>query len=199
MKGASMTTAQHQKPDFLTKPTLVGKKTILRPFSADDADAMANAINDPEVVILTGSGDPTKISRADLANWYGSRNLQDDRLDLAITDRMSGICCGEAVLNEYNATANSCNFRILIGPAGRGQGLGQEAVQLILDHAFTFLGLHRVELEVYAFNPRARHIYEKAGFRIEGIRREVIQTQEGWADAITMAILDHEWLQLKPV
>lgn len=194
-----MTTTQPQKPDFLTKPVLVGKQTILRPFSADDTDAMTMAINDPEVVILTGSDDSAAISHKELAEWYGSRNDQDNRLDLAITDRMTGICCGEAVLNEYNATANSCNFRILIGPAGRGRGLGQEAVQLILEHAFSFLGLHRVELEVYAFNPRARHIYEKAGFRIEGIRREVIRTKDGWADAIIMAILDHEWLRMKPV
>jgi hypothetical protein len=49
-----------------------------------------------------------------------------------------------------------CNFRILIAPRGRDRGLGSEATRLIVGYGFERLHLHRISLEVYAFNPRAR-------------------------------------------
>ncbi|MGQ9667827.1 MAG: GNAT family N-acetyltransferase [Anaerolineae bacterium] len=44
------------------------------------------------------------------------------------------------------------------------RGLGTKAVRTLLRFAFLELNLHRVELEVYDFNPRAMRCYEKAGF-----------------------------------
>jgi hypothetical protein len=43
------------------------------------------------------------------------RNDQSDRLDLAIADRATGACRGEAVLNEWDPGNASCTFRILMG------------------------------------------------------------------------------------
>jgi len=70
----------------------------------------------------------------------------------------------------------SCNFRIFLGRAGRDRGLGTEATRLIVGYGFEGLGLHRISLEVYSFNPRARRVYEKAGFQAEGILRETCAT-----------------------
>ena len=64
---------------------------------------------------------------------------------------------------------------------------------MILGHAFDIVGVHRVELEVYAFNPRARHVYEKIGFVHEGTKRDALWWDGEWIDAHTMAVLAHEW------
>jgi diamine N-acetyltransferase len=53
----------------------------------------------------------------------------------------------------------------------RGQGLGTEATRLALDWAFTVLGLHNVDLRVFAWNRAAVRCYEKAGFRRAGLLR----------------------------
>jgi RimJ/RimL family protein N-acetyltransferase len=60
-------------------------------------------------------------------------------------------------------------------------------------HAFDVVGVHRVELEVYTFNPRARHVYEKIGFVHEGTKREALYWDGQWIDAHTMAVLAYEW------
>ena len=60
-------------------------------------------------------------------------------------------------------------------------------------HAFEDQGLNRVELEVYDFNPRARHVYEKVGFVHEGVRRQALLFEDAWIDAHGMSILAHEW------
>jgi RimJ/RimL family protein N-acetyltransferase len=97
------------------------------------------------------------------------------------------------VLNQWDAGNRSCNFRTLIGPAGRNRGLGTEAVRLIVGYGFEQLGLHRISLQVYAFNPRARRAYEKAGFVAEGVLREELRYGDEWIDATMMSILAPEW------
>ena len=74
-----------------------------------------------------------------------------------------------------------------------GRGLGTEATRLVLRHAFAAEALNRVELEVYAFNPRARHVYEKAGFVHEGTMRQALRFDDGWVDAHLMAVLAADW------
>lgn len=174
-------------PPFTVKPTLKGRHVTLRPIQDEDLPAMEEAIADPEVVQFTAGADAGAapvLTHDYLHRWYTSRNLQVDRLDLAIVDNGTTSCVGEVVLNEWSPDDNSCNYRILIGPRGRGRRLGSEATQLVLRYAFTALGLHRLSLEVLAFNVRARRVYQKAGFRARGARR---------ADIVPMAVLASEW------
>lgn len=179
-----------------SKPTLAGQLVTLRPFAGKDLAAMREILLDPEVLRLTGSvQDKDAVPQApeEMEKWYATRNDQPDRLDLAIVDRASGRCVGEAVLNDWDPGNQSCNFRIAIGPAGQGRGLGTEATRLIVGYGFEQLGLHRISLEVYSFNPRARRAYEKAGFRSEGVLRESLRYRDEWIDATVMSILADEW------
>ena len=190
-----------QSQDFAVKPTLVGERVVLRPFRESDLPAMSAALLDPEARVLTGSVHDAAQARAPrspdedklLADWYGTRGDQADRLDLAVTDKAAGECVGEAVLNDWDPGNQSCNFRIFIGPRGRDRGLGTEATRLIVGYGFEHLGLHRISLEVYAFNPRARRAYEKAGFRAEGVLRESLRYNGEWVDATVMSVLASEW------
>ena len=188
-------------PDFAVKPILTGERAVLRPFVDGDAQALLAALGDPDVRILTGSVHDEAAARQPAspaeeklaAEWYATRNDTDDRLDLAVVDKSSGACVGEAVLNQWDPGSQSCNFRILIGPAGQNRGLGTEATRLIVGYGFEQLRLHRISLEVYAFNPRARRAYEKAGFRAEGVLRESLRYGDQWIDATVMSILASEW------
>ncbi|CAL9458804.1 GNAT family N-acetyltransferase [Streptomyces hyderabadensis] len=182
--------------DFSVKPVLTGDKTVLRPFTTEDADVMWEIINDPEVVRFTFEPS-TELTLDRLRSWYGVRTADPDRLDLAVTDRATGELVGEVVLYEWDPSARSCTFRTLMGPRGRGRGLGSEATRLVVGHAFEQVGLHRVQLEVYADNPRARRVYEKAGFVVEGVRREAALRGGEWVDDVLMAVLDHEWAEAR--
>ncbi len=171
-----------------TKPTLVGERVILRPVSADDAPGLLDLVSDDEGNRLTATHD-LQLTLESAQGWYGSRGEEDDRLDLAVVDKATGEYAGEVVLNDLDPDNRLCNFRIGLRPGFRDRGLGSEATRLIVDHAFA-IGLHRVELEVYAFNPRARRVYEKAGFVHEGTRRDALLWDDQWTDAIIMSILE---------
>ncbi|HEY2670364.1 MAG TPA: GNAT family protein [Rugosimonospora sp.] len=175
---------------FADKPTLVGQRVRLRPVRAGDATAVAAL--DPETLRLTGTHRVPDVEA--LQRWYASLAEPDDRLDLAIVEPGSDTYAGEVVLNELDADNLSCGFRILLaGPRYFGRGMGTEAARLILAHAFDTVGLHRVELEVYGFNPRALHVYEKVGFVTEGVKRQALRWDGAWVDAHIMAILAPEW------
>jgi RimJ/RimL family protein N-acetyltransferase len=191
----------HQRAaDFSVKPTLTGERVLLRPFDlAQDEAALREMLLDPEATRLTGSqalGAVPAWSDEDEAKflaWYRTRNQQPDRLDLAVVDKASGQCVGEVVLNDWSDANRSCSFRTVIGPKGRDRGLGTESVRMIIGYGFEQLGLHRIELQVYAFNPRARRVYDKVGFVPEGVLRESLRWEDEWVDATVMSILAPEW------
>lgn len=175
---------------FTPKPTLVGPLVVARPGVADDAEGFMEV--DVQAMRLTGTH--RRHSPEELRRWYGSRAEQTDRLDLAVVERATGEVAGEVVLNDLNPHNRSCGFRILlVAERFRGRGLGTDATRLVLGHAFRAVGLNRVELTVYDFNPRARHVYEKMGFRMEGTRRQALLWEGRWVDAHVMGLLASEW------
>jgi RimJ/RimL family protein N-acetyltransferase len=179
-------------PPFADKPTLTGKLVTLRPVTEADAPALHGV--HPDTAKLTGSHREVGLDEA--VAWYRTRAGHDDRLDLAIVPHESGEWAGEAVINEYDPDSLSANFRILLaGPQAYGRGWGTEATRLILGYAFEHGGLHRIDLGVYDFNPRARRVYEKVGFRYEGTRRESLCWDGAWVDEHIMSILDREWAE----
>ncbi|MFJ5231758.1 GNAT family N-acetyltransferase [Kitasatospora sp. NPDC088391] len=189
-------------PTFSDKPTLLGTKTLLRPVRPEqDLPMLRVMLDDPDVLRYTSDSwtpEPpewTEEMEQRLVDWYTTRNDQPDRLDLIVVDRATDRGVGEIVLNEWSEPNRSCNLRIALGPDGRDRGLGTEAVRLLTDHALRTLGLNRVSLSVYAFNPRARRAYEKAGFKLEGIRRQVLRHGDRWIDDIDMAALAEHWNQ----
>ncbi|MPV48776.1 MULTISPECIES: GNAT family N-acetyltransferase [unclassified Pseudactinotalea] len=180
--------------DFTRKVPLTGDLVTLEPVSTGHVSAIEPLLDDPEVAILTGTSHtstPTAArpwTSAQLAETYARWATASDRLVWAIRENSTGRIVGESVLNDLDPGNRSCGFRIWIAGA-TGRGLGTEAVRLTMAHAFEVQQLHRVSLEVYAFNPRARHVYAKAGFRHEGTMREALRFDGGWVDAELMAML----------
>ncbi len=176
-------------PDaFRGQPVLTGDRVRLEPLGPEVLDAYWAAVNEPEGRRLTGTH--AEFTREQTERWLRTRAEQVDRADWAITDPERGDYLGEAVLSDLDPENETCGYRIaLAGPHVFGRGLGTEATRLVLGHAFDVVGLHRVELQVYAFNPRARRVYEKCGFRVEGRRREVLRWDGGRVDVLDMGIL----------
>lgn len=179
-------------PDFSAKPTIAGESVTLRPATAADAATLHRAMADPEVSRLTGSvhssdaDDADAWSVAELEEIYGRWSTASDRVVWVVIENATGKVVGESVLNDLDEANLSCGFRIWL--TARNRGFGTEAALLSVEHAFA-IGLNRVELEVYDFNPRARRVYEKLGFVLEGTRRQALRFDGGWVDAHVMAIL----------
>jgi RimJ/RimL family protein N-acetyltransferase len=96
-----------------------------------------------------------------------------DKVLFTIYERDSWQAVGTTYLTDIDHRHRSAEFGVLIGEATRrGKGYGTETASLMLDFAFTALGLHSIMLTVYAYNLAGRWAYEKAGFREVGRRRQ---------------------------
>ena len=170
---------------------------VLRSAAAEDVDAYWEAFDalDPEGMRLTGSVPHT---REEVTSFFLRCVDDPDRFDFLVV-APDGRIVGESVINEVDWEARSANFRIyLFDVGGRGHGLGSWATCATRDFAFGEAGLHRLSLDVFSINPRARRVYEKAGFTIEGVERDAIWLgpEEGYCDDVLMAILEDEWRAL---
>lgn len=87
------------------------------------------------------------------------------------TDQIIGLCGFENILwNNQNAV-----LYIGIGEENsRGKGYGKEAIKLLIQFGFEELNFHRIQLNVLEYNKKAINLYEKIGFKKEGVYREYI-------------------------
>jgi putative acetyltransferase len=71
----------------------------------------------------------------------------------------------------------------------QNRGVGSALMAAMIDLADTWLGLRRLELEVWADNAPAIHLYEKFGFKIEGTGHQYARRAGELIDAHYMARL----------
>lgn len=174
----------------LVKPSLFGKLIKLRPLNVADAQAMYASLDDEEAMKLTGT--QHNYSFEDVEKHLKRCQDATDRLDFAVLSESKIV--GEVVLNNIDFVNKSASFRIAIWTEkNRNRGFGAEATNLVVQYGFETLKLNRIELEVYSYNERAKHIYSKAGFIYEGTRRQALNWQGEWVDAHMMAILNSDF------
>lgn len=150
---------------------------------------------DKEMARFTGS--KTEFAREEIVSFF-LKSLEDEERYFFLITAPDGRIIGESVINEIDWELRCANFRIaLFHPEERGHGIGTWATEVTRDFAFGELKLHRLELDVYSFNPRAERAYLKAGFQREGVLRDAIMDGENYADDILMAMLEDEWKALK--
>jgi RimJ/RimL family protein N-acetyltransferase len=172
-----------------SKPILRGAQIVLRPLTRSDAAAMFAALDEPTSKRLTGTH--ANYTLEDVQAHCIRIEDAEDRWDYGIT--IAGELIGEVVLNQVDWPNKSASLRIAIwAPSQRNKGYGTEATALLIDYGFNMLCLNRIELEVYSFNPQARHVYEKLGFVFEGARREALIWEGEKVDVHIMSILRSE-------
>lgn len=121
------------------------------------------------------------------------------RSDSAISGDLKsdwGTAIGEIHLSKLPPGAQHHRWTevgIDILPGFQGMGYGQEAIHWALDYAFRRAGLHRVRIRAFEWNAGAVKLYEKVGFKFEGLEREALWHDGRWWDGLELGMLEGEW------
>lgn len=168
---------------------IVGEKIGLGPLRRDLVPLYAAWMNDFFVIRTFGATPlPRTIERQ--TAWFEQAATATDAIWFTIYEVVTMRPIGRTDLFEIDERHRTCTLGLMIGEAdARGKGYGTETCRLMLDYAFTALGMHNVRLEVDEFNLIGRKAYERAGFKEFGRRREATWLAGKRWDLISMDCL----------
>ncbi|MGI5852972.1 MAG: GNAT family N-acetyltransferase [Bacillota bacterium] len=168
-----------------------GKKTIIRPIKPEDLQHILTWNNDSEVQEFLGGDSACTLEKC--REWY-NQGLSDRHAKHYLICSEAGIPLGDLELVNISWRSGDAELRIRIGEkAYWNHGYGTDSLQALLRHAFCDMGLNRIYLRVYCHNTRAIHVYEKCGFKREGILKNK-KARDGFQDIVLMRIFRDEYI-----
>jgi diamine N-acetyltransferase len=99
---------------------------------------------------------------------------------------------GFVILAGVDLLGGTIEFKRLV-VREKGVGFGREAVRLVKREVFGRLEAHRLWLDVFEDNERARTLYRSEGFREEGTLREHVRCNGEWRSLVIMSLLRREY------
>jgi UDP-4-amino-4,6-dideoxy-N-acetyl-beta-L-altrosamine N-acetyltransferase len=168
---------------------LKGQKVLLRPLKKEDWHKTIIWRNDPELTGLVMSH-PFPITEEMEKEWYDNEltNKTNRAIYFAIEDTKSNNQIGIIFLNNINWISGTVQFGLLIGEnSARGKGLGKDVLEIIIDYAFSSLNLRKISLEVISINLTAIKLYEKMGFKVEGLLKKHWFFKNQYHDVLIMS------------
>lgn len=169
-----------------------GTRIRLRPVEQHDLELLVGWRNTPENWVHFFNKFP--LSVAGQQGWFS-------RLVASETKKLFIICTldddqpiGTIGLDNIDFPNQSSEYgNILVGDKQfAGKGLAREATQLLLSFAFQHLNMNRVYLRVLQENTSAIRLYERTGFRHEGVQRQAYFSNGCFRNVVLMALLRHE-------
>jgi steroid delta-isomerase len=143
------------------------------------------------------------VNHEDVQRFLGGRAARDRDAVAAEIERSQGdpTSYGRFVIEVDGARAGVMGFevenrrsriahleRLAVHPDYRGGRVSDEAARELQRHLVLDLGYHRLQLEIYGFNERARRHAERAGFALEGVRRKAYWRHGEWMDGVLFAL-----------
>lgn len=151
---------------------IVGERVALGPLRRDLLPLYQRWINDFSTLRTVGMP-PRPLTAEQEQGWYERQSTAEGEAAFTIYERATGRPIGTTSLHGIDYRNRSATFGIMIGEVdARGQGYGTETTRLMLDYAFTALGLHSVMLTVAEYNLAGQAAYARAGFRVFGRQRQ---------------------------
>jgi diamine N-acetyltransferase len=177
------------------RPTvnITGASVALGPLARKHTAVIHRWFNDFWLARTDGDN-PGPRTREHADAWYERRMTATDQAWFAVYEIATWRLIGMVALAEIDYRHRTAIFSISIGEeSARGKGYGTEVTRLMLDYAFTALGLHNVSLGVYSHNLAGIRAYQKAGFREYGRRHECFLMGGRYWDEILMECLSTDF------
>ena len=157
---------------------------VVRRLELQDLEARVEWFNSPSVYRYMSIEVP--MSLADTELWFANSRQNPQRRDFVVLLRDDGqespvAMCG---LTSIDSRSRNAELYIMADPERQGRGYGTIAVTWLCNYGFCELGLYRIYLTVLAHNARARRLYERLGFALEGTLRHHVYCGGAYCDRL---------------
>lgn len=167
---------------------LEGGRIELKTVEREDLEFLKELDNNPEIRDCIEEDGPANIEAEE--EFFDEEIKSNGRIDLLI-------CADEDVVGLVNLLhidkkSGKADLQEKILPDNQGNGYASEACELILQHGFENLRLHRVEASTFKFNEAGRNLLESLGFKYEGTHRKEKFKNGEYRDVEYYSILEDE-------
>lgn len=127
----------------------------------------------------------------EIQKLQGNRNI---RLGIFKND---GTVIGDVALQDIDRVNRNCSVGMGMAKIeNRSKGYGTQAVMLMLNYGFRYLGLERITANTLDLNIGAQKLLGKCGFSLEGRERKSVYLNSEMHDRLNYAILKEEFLAM---
>ena len=164
----------------LTNSALVERRVEITPPGLADGAAVTRAMRDSRHF-----HHPWVSAPCDMEAWrrYLERLERENEAGFLVMRRADRALCGVINLNviTYEALCSAyVSYYAVASMSGRGYM--KEGMQLVIAHAFTELGLHRLEANIQPSNENSVRLVESLGFECEGYSPRFLKINGRWRD-----------------
>lgn len=193
--------------DYLLKTTLpankhllIGDKVDLTDFRPEDEEAIYEACKESDNMHFgsIASPGPTTMQHAkEMVQTNNDYLFFQSGMIFAIRDKVGKIVgmIGSSMIDHRNR--NLMLSIEIYNTKERGKGYGSEAIRMFTDFAFLEMNMHRVYLGCFAFNSQAGYLYERLGFKPEGVNRAFVYRNGNYYNEQSFGIVKREWIKLR--
>lgn len=165
-------------------------RITIRKFEKSDIPKKVEWINNPANNRFLHYNIPLSIEGTE--RWFDSHQGETTRYDAVI--EADGVPVGTIGLLSIDRKNSKAEYYIAMGETFyKGKGVAKEASRLILSYGFEELGLNRIYLFTEVDNIAAQKLFERVGFKREGILKQDVYSHGAFADRIAYGILKEDW------
>ncbi|MFA6401658.1 MAG: GNAT family N-acetyltransferase [Salinivirgaceae bacterium] len=164
---------------------LQNEVVILRGLEPEDLEFLYQCENNPQIWTVSNTLVP-------YTRYVLKQYIADSQLDIYTTKQLRLIIAsaekpeipvGAIDLFDFDPYHQRAGVGILIHQeSDRGKGFAFYALTLLMEYCFQHLHLHQLYCNITADNSKSIALFEKAGFKKCGIKKDWIKTANGWLD-----------------
>lgn len=164
---------------------------VLRAPEPEDLECMLQFENTPTLWEVGNATGP--YSRFHLKQYIETnRNdiYTDGQLRLML-ESPEGEVVGIVDLFNFEPFHSRAEVGIVIAERHRNKGVGQLALNLLIDHAFRFLGIHQLYAHVDVTNEASRRLFKRCGFAECAFLKDWMRAGKTFRDVVLLQLIDN--------
>lgn len=148
---------------------------IIRKLLEDDLCTRVEWMNNP--LVYQSMHYPVPVLMESTLKWFENNKHKENRADLVFEE--DGMIVAMGGLTNIDEKISKAELYIFVCPNLQKAGVGTKATKMLCQYGFDVLCLNKIYLVTNEDNLPARKVYEKCGFKLEGILRAEYKTERG--------------------
>jgi len=169
--------------------TLLGENINLRALEPEDIDFLFSSENNELFWEISSTQLP-------FSKYILQKYIENAHQDIYEAKQFRFVICdsknvqvGMIDLFDFNPLHQRVGIGILINPKHQTNGYASEALEMIIDYAFSYLNAHQIYANITSDNKNSISLFEKFNFKKIGVKKDWIFSNSNFKDEISYQLI----------